>query len=90
MECSARVRDSIVFVALAMTLGMALAFVLLTVARNVNVVVPVVSHEVDRLAARVVLLAMLPPVLRMTRGHAQVDRLRHHRYRHALITTGCG
>ena len=45
------------------------------VVRNVNVVVPRVLDEVDRLTASIVLAAMLAPVSRMAGRHPQVDRL---------------
>lgn len=41
--------------------------------RNVIALVPIVPHKVDPLAAGVVLVAMLAPVLAVARGHAQID-----------------
>jgi hypothetical protein len=41
--------------------------------RNVIALVPVVPHKVDPLAASVVAVAMLAPVLAVPRGNAQID-----------------
>ena len=57
---------------MALTIAFAVA-----VARDVHVVVPVLLHEVDRLAARIVFAAVLPPVFRVTRGNMEIDRLAH-------------
>ena len=58
------------------TLLMTAAAIAITVlvTRHVFVVVPVVSHKVDRPAAGVVFRAMPPPVLLVARRHVQVDR----------------
>lgn len=47
---------------------------MLLVTRNVLVVIPVVLHEVDPLAAGVVFAAVFAPVFRVARGHMQIDR----------------
>ncbi len=46
-----------------------------TVLRDVFVVVPVLLHEVDWLAAGIVLVAMLAPFLGVAGRHMQVNRL---------------
>ena len=51
-----------------------------TVMRDVHIVVPVLLHEIDWLATRVVLAAVLAPILRMPRWDVQVDRLTRHRH----------
>ena len=58
------------------TLLMTAAAIAITVlvTRHVFVVVPVVSHKVDRPAAGVVFRAMPAPVLLVARPHVQVDR----------------
>lgn len=53
--------------------------VLLTVARHVFVVVPVVAHEVDRAAAGMVLRTMPAPVPFVPRRDVQVNRLNDNR-----------
>jgi hypothetical protein len=45
----------------------------LLIKRNVIALVPVVPHKVDPLAAGIVLVAMLAPVLSVPRGNAQID-----------------
>src|SRR5437773_6240161 len=51
------------------------------IVRNIDVVVPTLLHEIDRLAARVVSGAVFGPVLRMSRRHVQIDwRGRHVRW----------
>jgi hypothetical protein len=51
---------------------------------NVHFVIPIVPHEVDRLAARVVFMAVLTPLLFVAGRNVQVDRLLHHAYPHWL------
>src|SRR6187431_2824684 len=70
-----------------MTLALALA-VGLVVLRNVDVVVPVLLYEVDRLSARVVLAAVLAPVFCVTRGNVNVNGLAHHAHGHRLDDHG--
>ncbi len=43
--------------------------------RHVNVVIPSVFYEIDRAATCIIFAAVLAPVLLMTGGHMQVDRL---------------
>ena len=52
------------------------------VMRNVHVVEPAFLHKIDPLAACVVLVAVLTPVLGVARGHVQVDGLDYHTHRH--------
>src|SRR5256885_15430965 len=40
------------------------------------------AHEIHRPVAGVVLVAVLAPVLRVTRRHVQIDRLHRHRLSH--------
>ena len=63
---------------IAMIIVIAAIRVLASVARDVFFVVPIVAHEIDRPAARVVLRAMLAPVLLVPRRDVQVDRLDSH------------
>src|SRR5882762_2943035 len=60
---------------LAMVCMLVLLAALVTIAR----LVLRGAHEIHRPVAGVVLVAVLAPVLRMTRRHVQIDRL--HRYR---------
>ena len=67
-------------VVMAMTLVMtptmpmtAVVIAATAVTRHVFVVVPVVSHKVDRPTASVVLRAVLAPVFLVARRHVQVD-----------------
>lgn len=58
------------------------------VTRHVFVVVPVVSHKVDRPAAGVVPRAMLTPVFLVPRRHVQVDRRGGNKLRRPLDHDG--
>ncbi len=58
--------------------------VALAVARHVLMLVPVILHEIDRLATGVVLAAMLAPVLSVTRRYVEIDRLAYHAQGHRL------
>ena len=69
-----------------MTTAVIAAPVLVT--RHVFVVVPVVSHKVDRPAAGVVLRAMLTPVFLVARRHVQVDRRGGNKLRRPLDHNG--
>src|SRR5687768_4982474 len=66
--------ESLRLLVLALTLALALV-VLGLVVRHVVGLIPVLTHEIDRPAARVVLRAVLSPVLLVARWHAHVDRL---------------
>src|SRR4029077_8315673 len=79
LSCARYRRDSILLLLLALTFVVTLAMPL-----DIDVVVPVVRHEVDWLTASVVLGAMLAPVFRVARWYVQVERLRHHTHRHRL------
>jgi len=48
--------------------------IVMSVPRNVFLVVPIIPHKVDRSAARVVLRTVLAPVFLMPRSDVQVDR----------------
>ena len=43
--------------------------------RYIDIVVPPVTHEIDRSAAGIIFVAVLAPFFLMTRRHVQVDRL---------------
>src|SRR5882757_2394224 len=58
------------------------------VTRHVFVVVPVISHKVDRSAAGVVPRAMLTPVFLVPRRHVQVDRRGGNKLRRPLDHDG--
>jgi hypothetical protein len=47
---------------------------LFTVTRDIDVVVPVVAHKVDRAAASIIFSAVLAPFFFMSGGHMQVHR----------------
>ena len=57
---------------------------------NIDIIVPTFLHEIDRLTARMVAVAMLVPVLRMAGRHVQVDRLRGHTHWYRLDHDGLG
>ncbi|WP_157359959.1 hypothetical protein [Caldimonas brevitalea] len=74
---------SVIITAAAMTavvvaIMIPIAVVMMVVPTVVLAVAIVVFHEVDRRAARVVLPAVLAPVLGMPGGHVHVDRLWRH------------
>ena len=66
--------DSALFMALALLLLLVLG---VAVARDIDVAVPVLLYEVDRLTTRVVLAAMLPPVFCVAWRDMEVNRLPH-------------
>jgi len=43
--------------------------------RYINIIIPPVAHEIDRLAASIIFAAVLAPVFLMTGRHVQVHRL---------------
>jgi hypothetical protein len=49
-----------------------------TIVGNVGIGVPVVPDEVDRLAAGVILAAMMAPIALIAWAHVQIDRRRQH------------
>jgi len=49
-----------------------------TIVGHVGMGVPVMPDEVDRLAARVVLAAMVAPIALIARAHMQINRRRQH------------
>ena len=63
-----------VFVSLVFLPAVILAILRLMM-RYIDIVVPPVTHEIDRLAARIVLTAVLAPFFLMAGRHVQVDRL---------------
>jgi hypothetical protein len=60
-----------------------LAVVMISMTRDIFVVVPFIAYEVDRSATRVVLRAMFVPVLFMSRRDVQVDWFRCNVFRRA-------
>jgi hypothetical protein len=50
--------------------------------RYIDIIVPPVTNEIDRLAAGIIFAAVLAPVLLMTRRHVQVHRLINNAGRH--------
>src|ERR1700722_14785206 len=50
----------------------------LTIVGNISIGVPVMPDEVDRLAAGVVLAAVMAPIALIARPHMQIDRRRQH------------
>jgi hypothetical protein len=57
----------------ALSVALASGVIVIAVAGKVHVVIPVLLHEVDGLAAGLVLSTVLAPVSRVPRRHAQVD-----------------
>src|SRR5512136_1863603 len=43
--------------------------------RHINIVVPLVTHEIDGSSASIIFLTVLAPVLLMTRRYVQIKRL---------------
>lgn len=77
---------TIVVVTIAVIVSMSVvmvmvAVVLMSVARRIFVVVPLVAHEVDRPTAGVILRAMLAPMLFMAGRDVQIDRWCRHELR---------
>lgn len=64
----------IVVAAIAVFMMVAVTLVLGTIAGRIDVVVPTVLHEVDLLAASVVLTAVLGPFFHMAGRYAQINR----------------
>jgi len=70
-----------IFVSLALLSAMFLVMLLgvlriaCLVVRNVDIVVPSIFYEIDRVAAGIVFAAVLAPVLRMTGRYVQIDWL---------------
>ncbi len=63
---------SSVFHAVIVSVTLAMTCLIL---RHVNIIIPSVFYEIDRSATRIIFAAVLAPVLLMTGGHMQVDRL---------------
>jgi len=63
-----------VFVSLVFLPAVILAILRLMM-RHIDIVVPPVTHEIDRLAASIIFAAVLAPFFLMTGRHVQVDRL---------------
>jgi len=68
----------LVFLVVLSSLFLAMLSILRMMMRNIDFVVPSIFHEIDRVAAGVVFVAVLAPVLRMAGGHVHVDRLVSH------------
>lgn len=69
---------------LVMSISMLMvAVIMISVPRNVLVVVPIIAYEVDRSATCVILPAMFVPVLLMSWRDVQVDRLSRNIFRRA-------
>jgi hypothetical protein len=64
----------VVFVSLVMLSALILVITRLMM-RNIDIIVPLIPHEIDRLAASIIFAAVLAPVFLMTRRHMEVDRL---------------
>ena len=63
-----------VFVSLVVLPAVILAMTCL-ILRYIDIIIPPVPHEIDRLAASIIFAAVLAPFFLMTRRHVQVDRL---------------
>ncbi len=65
-----------VFLVLVMLAALILAMPMTClILRHINIVVPPVTHEIDRLAASIVFAAVFAPVFLVTGGHMKVDGL---------------
>jgi hypothetical protein len=63
-----------VFISLVMLSAIFLRITCLLM-RNIDIVVPSIFYEIDRVAAGIVFAAVLAPVLLMTGRYVQIDRL---------------
>ena len=63
-------------VAMIMVIVPMLAMMMLSIVGNISIGIPVVPDEVDRLAAGVVLAAVMAPIALIPRPHMQIDRRR--------------
>jgi hypothetical protein len=55
-----------------------------TIARNINIVIPIIMNKIDWLTTGAIYLAVLAPVFPVTQGHTQINRLRRHTHWHWL------
>ena len=60
-----------------------------TIARNINIVIPIISHKIDWLATGAIPLTVLAPVFSVAWRHAQINRLRCHTHWHWLDHDRC-
>ena len=83
-------KEKDLFIALVF-IFIALVFILVlaSVPRDILIVIPIFLHEVDWLAASIVLLAVFAPILGVAGRHMQVKWLTHHAYRNCLDDHGC-
>ena len=65
-------------VAVIVTVVAVIVTMAFTIVGNVSIGVPVMPDEVDRLAAGVVLAAVMAPIALIARAHMQIDRRRQH------------
>lgn len=63
-----------VFVSLVMLPAFTLAVARLML-RNIDIIVPLIAHEIDRLAASIIFTAVFAPFFLMTRRYVQIDWL---------------
>lgn len=61
---------------------LALTVAMCTIARNINIVIPIISNKIDWLATGAIPLTVLAPVFPVAWRHAQINRLRCHAHWH--------
>ena len=59
------------------------------ITRNINIVIPVLSNEVDLLPTGAISMAVLTPVFPVAWGHAQINWLSHPAHWHWLNNDRC-
>jgi hypothetical protein len=78
----------VMIVAMVAVIIAVIVTMLFTIVGNVSMGVPVMPDEVDRLAAGVVLAAVMAPIALIARAHMQVDRRRQHAAMYAYAHDG--
>ena len=56
--------------------------------RHIYIIIPLIMHEIDRLATCIILTTVLAPVLLMTRRYVHIDRLINYTGRRGLNHNG--
>lgn len=64
-----------IMVVIVIAVMIAVVVMIVTVVRNIDIVVPGVLHEVDTLAARIVLMAISAPISCVARRYVKIYRL---------------
>lgn len=86
--------ESIMALAMTFTMAFTVAFsitlMVLTIRRYIGIVVPIVTHEIDRATASIISATMLGPLFGMTGRHMQIEGLIDHTHRHRPHDHGLG